>query len=232
MNKNHMIQYVQKLSARFLNKYVILLTLLFSVVLASAQISETKITGKVVSDTDGESLIGVSVLVKGTGVGTITDFNGAFTIPAKTGQTLLISYIGYESQEIKITGAKLNIRLKESSQSLDELIVIGYGTMKKKLNTGATVQVKGDELMKQNTTNALQAMQGSTPGVQITSTSGQPGKGVNVTIRGVGSINGSNPLYIVDGVQTGDISYLNNADIASIDVLKDAASAAIYGSQA
>src|SRR5690606_31134396 len=125
-----------------------------------------------------------------------------------------------------------NVNMETDAEMLEELVVVGFGTMKKKLNTGATIQVKGDELMKQNTSNVLHAMQGATPGVQITSTSGQPGKGVNVTIRGLGSIYGGNPLYLVDGVQTGDISYLNSADIASVDVLKDAASAAIYGSQA
>jgi TonB-linked SusC/RagA family outer membrane protein len=209
-----------------------LIALLCSFTLAYAQNADGKITGKVVSDKDGEALIGVSVKIKGTAVGTITDMNGAFTIAAKSGQTISVSYIGYVTQDVKVNGASLNIRLAEDSKSLDEVVVIGYGTVKKKLNTGATVQVKGDELMKQNTTNALQALQGSTPGVNITSTSGQPGKGVNVTIRGVGSINGSNPIYIVDGVQVGDISYLNTFDIASIDVLKDAASAAIYGAQA
>lgn len=232
MNENHKIQCVRRVTKNFLNKYLLLAVLLCSFGLASAQTSDGKIIGKVVSDKDGEALIGVSVKVKGTAVGTITDMNGSFAIAAKSGQTISVSYIGYVPQDVKVNGTNLNIRLAEDSKSLDEVVVIGYGVQKKKLNTGATVQVKGDELMKQNTTNALQALQGSTPGVSITSTSGQPGKGVNVTIRGVGSINGSNPLYIVDGVQTGNIDYLSNSDIASIDVLKDAASAAIYGAQA
>jgi TonB-dependent starch-binding outer membrane protein SusC len=230
MNENHKIQCVRRATKNFLNKYVMLAVLLCSFGLAFAQ--NGKITGKVVSDKDGEALIGVSVKVKGTTLATITDLNGGFAIQAKTGQVITVSYIGYITQDVKVAGDNLNIRLEEDSKSLDEVVVIGYGVQKKKLNTGATVQVKGDDLLKQNTTNALQALQGATPGVSITSTSGQPGKGVNVTIRGAGSINGSNPIFIVDGVQTGDISYLNNADIASIDVLKDAASAAIYGAQA
>jgi len=232
MNEKHKSQSVRRASKHLLNIYLILAVLFCSFGQLSAQNSEGKITGKVTSEKDGESLIGVSVKLLGTSIGTITDINGAFTLSAKEGETLAISYIGYIGQRVKVTKGEMIIRLAEDTKSLDEVIVIGYGVQKKKLNTGATVQVKGDELMKQNTTNALQAMQGSTPGVNITSTSGQPGKGVNVTIRGVGSINGCNPLYIVDGVQTGSIDYLSNSDIASIDVLKDAASAAIYGAQA
>jgi len=232
MNEKHKNQRFLRAIKHFLSKYLMLAVLFCSFGQLSAQNSEGKITGKVTSEKDGESLIGVSIKLVGTTVGTITDINGAFTLPAKAGETLAISYIGYIGQKVKVTGASMSIILAEDTKNLDEVIVIGYGVQKKKLNTGATVQVKGDELMKQNTTNALQAMQGATPGVNITSASGQPGKGVNVTIRGVGSISGTNPLYIVDGVQTNDISYLSNSDIASIDVLKDAASAAIYGAQA
>ncbi len=116
--------------------------------------------------------------------------------------------------------------------TLSEVVVIGYGEQKKALNTGANVQLKGEDLQKLSTTNALQSLQGQAAGVQITSTSGQPGEGLRVVIRGAGTISGSGPLYVVDGVLTGDINFLNPADIQSIDVLKDAASAAIYGSQA
>jgi TonB-linked SusC/RagA family outer membrane protein len=126
----------------------------------------------------------------------------------------------------------INVSLSEDNTELDEVVVVGYGVQQKKLVTGATVQVKGETLQRQSTTNALQGLQGQTPGVQIASTSGQPGEGMRVTIRGLGTIGNSGPLYVVDGVLTGDITYLNSADIESIDVLKDAASAAIYGSQA
>lgn len=126
----------------------------------------------------------------------------------------------------------IDVVMESEFTDLNEVVVIGYGVQKKKLITGATIQVSGDDLQNRNSTNALQALQGQTAGVQISSTSGQPGEGLNVTIRGLGTIGNSGPLYIVDGVQTGDISYLNNADIESIDILKDAASAAIYGSQA
>ena len=215
-----------------MNRLLLMVLLLCAYGMATAQISAGKITGTVTSDKDNEPLAGVSILVKGTTLSTITDMNGVFSIKANPGQTLVLSYIGFATLQVPVTGNKLIINMKETENTLDELVVIGYGTMKKKLNTGATVQVKGDDLMRQNTTNPLQALQGSTPGVQITSSSGQPGKGANVIIRGVGSIYGVSPTYIVDGVITGDISYLNSADIASIDILKDAASCAIYGAQA
>ena len=142
----------------------------------------------------------------------------------------MFSYIGYQSQEIKVgTSSVINVVLKEDTEMLDEVVVVGYGVQKKKLVTGATVQVKGDEIAKMNTTNPLQAMQGQPPGVSIASTSGQPGADMKVSIRGLGTVGNSAPLYLIDGVG-GDISTLNPADIESIDVLKDAASAAIYGS--
>lgn len=197
-----------------------------------AQTNAMTVSGTVISEADRAPLVGVTVRVKTANVGTVTDLNGAFSIQTAMGQSLIFSYIGHKTKEVTVIETSMQVVLEESDKTLDEVVVIGYGTIKKKLNTGATVQVKGDDLLRQNTSNPLHALQGSTPGVQITSTSGQPGKGVNVTIRGLGSIYGGNPIYIVDGVQTGDISYLNNNDIATIDVLKDAASAAIYGAQA
>lgn len=190
------------------------------------------ITGVVTSGTDNEPLIGVSVQVKETATGGITDIDGKFSVTAQQGQTLVFSYIGYVSQEIKVGAASvINVSLKEDSEMLDEVVVVGYGVQKKKLVTGATVQVKGESIAKLNTNNPLQAMQGQTPGVNIASTSGQPGADMKVTIRGLGTVGNSQPLYLIDGVG-GDISTLNPADIESIDVLKDAASAAIYGAQA
>lgn len=215
-------------------RFLVLSVLIIAVTGAFSQTSKPIVSGKVFSATDKEELIGVSVMEKGTTHGTVTDFKGEFSLEVMSADaTLIMSYIGYTTQEISLKGqTKIQVSLSEENEMLDEVVVIGYGTLKKKLNTGATVQVKGEDLLRQNTTNALQAMQGSTPGVQITSSSGQPGKGVNVTIRGIGSIYGANPIYIVDGVQTGDISFLSNADIVSVDILKDAASAAIYGAQA
>ena len=190
------------------------------------------ISGVVTSATDNEPLIGVSVQVKETSTGGITDMDGKYSVTAQTGQTLVFSYIGYKSQEFKVGDSSvINVSLKEDTEMLDEVVVVGYGVQKKKLVTGATVQVKGENIAKLNTNNPLQAMQGQTPGVNIASTSGQPGADVKVTIRGLGTVGNSQPLYLIDGVG-GDISTLNPADIESIDVLKDAASAAIYGAQA
>lgn len=228
MNENHVIQCVRR-GKNLLNKFAILAVLLCSFGIVTAQNSDGKVSGKVLSETNGEPLIGVSVLVRGTNQGTITDLNGVFVITAKTGQTLRFSYVGYSTQEVNVSGDHLSIRLKENENTLDEVIAIGYGVQKKKLITGATVSVTGDDLQKLNTTNALQALQGQAAGVNITTVSGQPGGGMKVNIRGVGTIGNSSPLYVVDGVITGDITYLNNSDIATIDVLKDAASCAIYG---
>ena len=191
-----------------------------------------KITGTVV-DAQGP-VIGASVVEKGkTGNGVITDFDGNFTLNVTPGATIVISYVGYETQEIKVGNqSDFQITLKDDNALLDEVVVVGYGTMKKKLVTGATVQVKGEDIAKLNTTNALEAMQSSTPGVQITQSSTQPGKGYKVYIRGIGTTGNSTPLYVIDGVAGGNLDGINPNDIESIDVLKDAASAAIYGARA
>ena len=195
-------------------------------------LSAKTVTGTVVSSADNEPLIGATIQIEGAqATGTITDFEGNFTIDANEGQTLLVSYIGYVTKKVKVGAAShYAITLDEDKASLDEVVVIGYGVQKKKLVTGATVQVKGDDIAKLNTTNPLQALQGQTPGMTIISESGQPGEGLKVNIRGLGTTGSSGPLYIIDGVR-GDIATVNPADIESIDVLKDAASAAIYGSQ-
>ena len=197
----------------------------------AVQQSTKKVTGTV-SDSQG-SVIGASVVEKGTSNGTVTDFDGNFTLNVKPGATLVISYIGYTTQEIVVGNqSSISVTLQEDNNSLDEVVVVGYGVQKKKLVTGATVQVKGDEIAKLNTTNALEAMQSSTPGVQITQSSTQPGKGYKVYIRGIGTTGNSAPLYVIDGVAGGSLDDINPADIESIDILKDAASAAIYGARA
>ena len=200
----------------------------------AAQASQQNLTvsGVVTSAADQLPLIGVSVQVKGTTNGAISDLDGNYTVSVASGETLVFSYIGFKTQEIQITNqTTLNVVMEEDSETLDEVVVVGYGVQKKKLVTGATVQVKGETLAKMNTNSPLQAMQGQTPGVNISSTSGQPGEGMKVSIRGLGTVGNASPLYLIDGVG-GDISTLNPADIESIDVLKDAASAAIYGAQA
>ena len=194
-----------------------------------------KITGTVV-DAMGP-VIGASVVEKGTTNGTVTDFDGNFSLNVKPGATIVISFIGFETQEIKVGNQdNFQITMKDDNAVLEEVVVVGYGVQKKKLVTGATVQVKGEDIAKLNTTNALTAMQASTPGVNITQSSSQPGKGFKVNIRGVGTIGNSSPLLIIDGINAGTaddgLNGLNPNDIESIDVLKDAASAAIYGARA
>lgn len=199
------------------------------------QQASKKITGTVV-DAQGP-VIGASVVEKGTTNGTVTDFDGNFSLSVKTGATIVVSFIGYETQEIKVGNQdNIQITMKDDNAVLEEVVVVGYGVQKKKLVTGATVQVKGEDIAKLNTTNALTAMQASTPGVNITQSSSQPGKGFKVNIRGVGTIGNSSPLLIIDGINAGTaddgLNGLNPNDIESIDVLKDAASAAIYGARA
>ncbi len=191
------------------------------------------VSGTIVGAADDQPIPGVNIVIKGTTNGTITDMDGKFSINVSPDDVLVVSFIGYESQEIPYNGQQSlgTISLVEEMSDLDEVVVVGYGTTKKKLVTGATVQVKGEDITKLNTTNPLQAMQGQTPGVSISSTSGQPGSDMKVTIRGLGTVGNASPLYLIDGVG-GDISTLNPSDIESIDVLKDAASAAIYGAQA
>ncbi len=189
------------------------------------------VTGTVTSASDGEPLIGASVRVINATGGATTDIDGNYTVKAEIGATLSFSYVGFVSRDVKVTGERIDIALLENSEVLDEVVVVGYGVQKKKLVTGATSQVKGEEIAKMNTTSPLQAMQGQMPGVNISSQSGAPGSGMKVNIRGLGTVGNSGPLYLIDGIK-GDIANVNPADIESIDVLKDAASAAIYGAQA
>ncbi|MBA7488904.1 MAG: TonB-dependent receptor plug domain-containing protein, partial [Prevotella sp.] len=206
-----------------------LLSVLFSLTVSAQQQITAK--GSVLSS-DNEPVVGATVLQAGTGNGTVTDVNGEFTITVPAGSMLKISYIGFQTQDVKASSQPLHIVLKEEDKSLNEVVVMGYGVQKKKLVTGATVQVNGNDLEKLNTVSPLGALQSKTPGVNITQSSGMPGEGYKVNIRGLGTTGDSTPLYIIDGVAGGNINSLNPADIESVDVLKDAASAAIYGSRA
>ena len=202
---------------------------------SEVQQATKKIKGTVVDATG--PVIGASIMEKGTSNGTITDLDGNFTLNVNPGASIVVSFIGFETQEIKVGQQEsLLIKMKDDNAVLEEVVVVGYGVQKKKLVTGATVQVKGEDIAKMNTTNALTAMQSSTPGVQITQGSSQPGKGFKVNIRGIGTIGESSPLLIIDGINAGTaddgLNGLNPNDIESIDVLKDAASAAIYGARA
>lgn len=187
-----------------------------------------------VTDDSGDALVGVTVTIPGTSTVAISNSEGAFVIriPAEDA-VLRFSYVGYRTEDVVVGGRnELAVILSQDASLLDDVVVIGYGVQQKKLVTGATVQVKGDDIAKLNTTSALGALQSQTPGVSITQSSGMPGSGFKVFIRGMGTINSYGPLYVIDGVAGGDINNLNPADIESVDVLKDAASAAIYGSRA
>lgn len=194
-----------------------------------------KVSGTVVSASDGDPLVGATVMVKGSTVGTATDVDGKFTVEASVGKTLVFSYVGYEPQEIKVSGAQsdLQISLKENSQLLDDVVVVGYGTQKKSVVTAAISRVDDATLAQTAPVRVDDALKGLTSGVTVTSSTGQPGAGAQVRIRGIGTINNSDPLYIVDGMPIeGGIDYLNPSDIKSIEVLKDAASGAVYGARA
>jgi len=190
-----------------------------------------KVRGTVTDDMG--PVIGATIKVKGTNNGVITDFDGNYEINAKPGDVLVITFVGAKPQEVTIGNATTyNVKLESNSQELEEVVVVGYGVQKKKLVTGATVEVKGEDIAKLNTTQALGALQSQTPGVNIQATSGQPGDGFKVTIRGAGTNGNTAPLYVIDGVSGGDINNLNPADIERIEVLKGAPSCAIYGSPA
>lgn len=191
-----------------------------------------KITGTVV-DASNTPIIGANVSEKGTSNGAITDLDGHFSLEVEENSNLSISYIGYITQSVSVAGKQtIQISLTEDAQTLNEVVVVGYGVQKKKLVTGATVQVKGGDIQKLNTVSPVGALQSQSPGVNIVKSSGQPGSDFKVYIRGVGTTGDSAPLYIVDGVTVNNIDYLSPSDIESIDVLKDAASAAIYGARA
>ena len=198
-----------------------------------------QIKGTVVSGTDNEPLPGVNVVVKGnTSTGTITDFNGTFTLLAPADAILSISYIGFKSQEIAVKGHKdIKIVLQEDSETLDEVVVVGYGVQKKSVVTASIAKVSADDLASTAPVRMDNALKGLASGVTVTSSSGQPGAAAQIRVRGVGTIRTENgaadPLYIVDGMPLeGGLDYLNPNDIASIEVLKDAASGAVYGARA
>ena len=197
--------------------------------MAQAVQQAKKVSGHIV-DAEGP-VIGASVVEKGNPKnGAVTDLDGNFTLNVKPGATLVVSYVGYKTQEIPVGNqSDFAITLKTDDKTLEDVVVVGYGVKKKKLVTGATVEVKGDDIEKMNTTQVLGALQSKTPGVNITAVSGQPGDGFKVAVRGAGTNSDTKPIYVIDGVAGGDINNLNPADIERIDVLKDAASAAIYG---
>lgn len=197
-----------------------------------AAVEVQKLTGQV-TDSNGQPLIGVTIKVKGSSAGTVTDGQGNFVLEVPDKAVLVVSYVGYETKEISVNGqTSIHITLSTSSTLLNQVVVVGYGTQKRLDVTGDVAVVKGDEISKQASINPISALQGKVAGVQITN-SGAPGASPQILIRGLGTIYGNpNPLYIVDGVWYSDISFLNPADIESISILKDASAESIYGIRA
>lgn len=192
------------------------------------QTQQNSIKGTVV-DEQGEPMIGVTVKVKGSQAATITDINGGFSVNAPNGATLELSYVGYTTQTIKAKDG-LRVQMAPDSQVMDEVVVIGYGTIKKRDLTGSVSSVKSEDIARVPVSNPIEAIQGQVAGLDITRTSGDADAELNIMLRGTRSINGDNtPLFIIDGMQ-GSYSELNPNDIASIEVLKDASSTAVYGS--
>ena len=210
-----------------------LFTLLALIMSISLHAQNATVKGVIVDETD-TPLIGATVQVKGTATGSITDFDGNYTIKANKGAVITFSYIGYKTQEIKFTGqSPLNVKMIPDNQTLDEVVVVGYGTMKRSDLTGSEASIAAKDVEGFKTSSVAGALGGQIAGVQITSTDGTPGAGFSINIRGVGTLTGdSSPLYIVDGFEVDDIDYLSNSDIESIEVLKDASSSAIYGARA
>lgn len=196
------------------------------------QQAERPISGTV-KDASGATLPGVSVLVKGTNRGTVTDLDGKFSLSAPEGGALVFSFIGYASQTVTVGSQNVvDITLQEDSQALDEVVVIGYGTMKKSDLTGSVSSVRGEKLMDRSQANAVKSLQGRVAGVEVLNTQNSPGASARIRIRGINSINsGVQPLFVIDGIIGGDLNMINPGDIESMEVLKDASSAAIYGSR-
>ena len=197
-----------------------------------AQQQAKTVTGTV-TDVSGEPIIGANIRIKGTTTGTITDIDGNFSIEAEPQSVIEVSYIGYLTQETVINNQKsIRFLLKEDTKTLDEVVVIGYGVQKKADLTGSVANINTEKLNTQSNANIGQALQGKIAGVDIVSQGGAPGSGTRIMVRGIGTLNNASPLYLVDGMYMNSIDHINPNDIASIDVLKDASSAAIYGSRA
>lgn len=213
----------------FLRLFAVAMTLLGVTSLYAQSIT---VKGVVMAEGEPDPVIGANVIVKGTTLGTITDFDGNFTLQANAGDVLLVSYMGYKSKEVKASTQPLTITLQPDNVMLEEVVAIGYGTMKRSDLTGAITSVSAEDLNKAPVAGLDQALQGRAAGVTVTTNSGQPGEGATIRIRGIGSaIGGNEPLYVVDGVITSDIRFLAPADIQSMEILKDASATAIYGSR-
>jgi TonB-linked SusC/RagA family outer membrane protein len=211
-----------------------LLLSVFAMQSGFAQEQSKYVTGNITSADDNMGVPGATVLVQGTKVSTATDFDGLYKIEAKTGDVLVFSFMGYKTQKITVgTQRKINVTMQAETAELKEIVVIGYGTQKKKVNTAATSLVSGKDIQQVASLDVVNALQGQASGVNVTSSSGQPGANMVVNIRGAGTAGNSDPLYVVDGVVVDNgIGYLDPSVIERVDVLKDASAASIYGARA
>ena len=215
-----------------MKKLSLFLISILTVLCANAK--DINVTGTVTAASDGEPLIGATVMVKGTSNGVSTDIDGGFALTAPEGSVIEFKYVGYKQQSVKVTDSTpLNIVLHEDATMLDEVVAVGYGTQRKSVVTAAISKIDDEKLSLTAPVRMDNALKGLTSGVTVTSSSGQPGAAARVRVRGIGTINNSDPLYIVDGMPIeGGLDYLNPSDIQSIEVLKDAASGAVYGARA
>jgi len=197
---------------------LVLTTLLVAVGMVSVSAQTRTVTGMVTSSADGEPLIGATVMVLETKAGTVTDLDGRYTTKIANGQTLVVSYIGYNTKNIKYTGqSTLDVALSTDESTLDEVVVVGYGVMKRSDITGSVVSVGEKDIKKSVITSVDQALQGRAAGVQVTQNSGSPGGGISVAIRGVNSLNGNEPLYVIDGVAVDGQTNGNSSALSSIN---------------
>lgn len=233
-----MKRYSLKLRKPLLLWFWLLLSVFARANIAAADIKpmltgQVLISGQVTDATTGEPLIGVSVLVKETDQGTVTDIDGQYEIEAQAGQTLEFSYIGFQTQEIEVgTNTNINLAMRTSVSELEEVVVVGYGIQQKSDVTGSIASIGAEEMDQRSPVNVFEAIQGQMPGVQINTGSGAPGSGADIRIRGASTFNGGTaPLFILDGQPVDNIDNINPSDIKSIEVLKDGSSAAIYGSR-
>ncbi|HSF54920.1 MAG TPA: SusC/RagA family TonB-linked outer membrane protein, partial [Algoriphagus sp.] len=214
---------------RSVRLFLLPLFLLFGQI-AFAQ-SDLQVQGTIL-DSTGEPLPGVNVVIKGTSTGTVTDLDGKYTLNVPSDAVLVFSFVGFTSQEIPVNNqTEINLTLADDTSDLDEFIVVGYGLQRKSDLTGSISSIKSEEINRLPVADVTQSLQGRVSGVQVTSNSGAPGEGTTIRIRGVGTLNNSNPLFVVDGMLLDDIDFINPNDVESMEVLKDASATAIYGSR-
>ena len=220
------------------------LVILFMALITTCQLFAQKTLTGTVKDgnANGEAIIGATVQITGTGTGTITDIDGNFSVEVPAGKNqITVSYVGYKSQTINVAGkSHVNVVLHADATNMDEVVVVGYGTMKRSDLTGSVSSINEEQIKQGVNTSLEQAMQGRIAGVQVTQNSGAPGGGISVQVRGINSLSGNEPLYVIDGIavsgntdsNTSVLSSINPSDITNIEVLKDASATAIYGSRA